>query len=184
MANIMKGGLGEASSDGDAFLSGLEQSSVPSPSFASGSASSSSSNAAVLLPKPEVPSTPVESSSSEVSSPTQTNDEAYRQQPGQQQRNIPQPIGQPVGQQFGMPVSGVRDTSASAARIGSPTRFGNTPINTQSGVRVVESGTSSSAAAASEQEEERSGPMSVTITDPRTGKKRTISTSTNKNLRP
>ena len=186
MANVMKQGPSATSGGGDdGFLSGLEQSSIPSSPSTAAPPAPSSSNAAVLLPKqvstneppPQVPKV----ETSQVTPPPKVDQ--VRQPPPQ----MPPPLGQ------------IGNSEASGVRIGSANRFGNTqpatfaaPVNRgrqqqqqqqaqTSAVAEKENEPRQTAQSVKKEETQSAAPAvtTVTITDPRTGKKRTITTSSN-----
>ena len=187
MANVMKQGSSAISGSGDdGFLSGLEQS-IPSSSSTAASPVPSL-NAAVLLPRqvstseppPQVPKV----ETSQVTPPKKAD------QASNQVRQPPPQMPPPLGQ--------IANSEASGVRIGSANRFGNAqpatfaaPINrgrrqqqqqqqVQSAVAEKENEPHQTAQPG-KKEETQSAPAvtTVTITDPRTGKKRTITTSSN-----
>jgi len=194
MANVMKQGSSGASGGGDdGFLSGLEQSSIPS-SSPSAASPDPSSNAAVLLPKqvssseppPQVPKV----ETSQVTSPPKVKADQASNQVRQPPAQMPPPLGQ------------IGNSEASGVRISSANRFGNTqpatfaaPVNRgrqqqqqqqaqTSAVAEKENEPRQTAQPVKKEETQSAAPAvtTVTITDPRTGKKRTITTSSN--LRP
>jgi len=193
MANVMKQGSSTTSGGGDdGFLSSLEQSSVPPTSSSSTAASPNpSSNAAVLLPKqvstsdsppPQVPKV----ETPQVTSPPKVEADQASNQVRQPPAQMPPPLGQ------------IGNSEASGVRIGSANRFGNTqpatfaaPVNrgrqqqqqqqAQTSAVAEKENKPRQAAQSVSKEETQSAPAvtTVTITDPRTGKKRTITTSSN-----
>jgi len=193
MANVMKQGSSATSGGGDdGFLSGLEQSSIPS-SSPSAASPDPSSNAAVLLPKqvntsdppsPQVPKV----ETSQITPPPKVEADQASNQVRQPTPQMPPPLGQ------------IGNSEASGVRIGSANRFGNAqpatfvaPVNR--GRRQQQQQQQARAPAVAEKENEprqtaqpgkkeetqSTAPAvtTVTITDPRTGKKRTITTSSN-----
>lgn len=194
MANVMKQGSSTTSGGGDdGFLSGLEQSSIPS-SSPSAASPDPSSNAAVLLPRqvntseppPQVPKV----ETPQITPPSNANVDQASNQVRQPTPQMPPPLGQ------------IGNSEASGVRIGSANRFGNTqpatfaaPVNRgrqqqqqqqarASAVAEKENKPRQTAQPSKKEETQSTAPAvtTVTITDPRTGKKRTITTSSN--LRP